>query len=231
MEEQFYLVWPCCLLGLLRSHVRPPVIASLTAVSFVLAVTWHHLAATQFDASVAEVLYRPDLRVDGLLLGVTIGVLHGFGLFEGRVPARLVQPAAGGAVVAIAVFMRWPLVLPTSVQHTLAVAFVALGSGIVVIERVRAPGAVLGRILEWRPLVWLGQLSYVLYLTHVPALKITRGVLDGASPALSTVVALAVAVAVSVAVHELVERPALRRKERYSIEPLPPSEDRSLGRA
>jgi peptidoglycan/LPS O-acetylase OafA/YrhL len=47
---------------------------------------------------------------------------------------------------------------------TLAVAPVALGSA-----------GWYGRLLDWRPLVWLGEISYEIFLLHVPIMAVTMG--------------------------------------------------------
>jgi peptidoglycan/LPS O-acetylase OafA/YrhL len=127
--------------------------------------------------------------------------------------------------VAVLIFMRWPQILPASTQATLAITAVVLAGGVLVLERVWAPSRLLSLGLEWPLLVRLGQLSYVV---HVPVLKITRHELDTTSLAVTTLVALVITLAISIAIHALVERPALRLKERFSAEPLPPDEEPTL---
>jgi peptidoglycan/LPS O-acetylase OafA/YrhL len=228
MEEQFYVLWPCVLVLLLRMRVQPQTIVSVAGAGFAAAAAWHYVAASALHTTPAAVLYRPDLRVDGLLLGVTIGAVHGFGWLDRapRSPA-LWRTLAWIAAVAVAVFMRWPQIVPTSAQATLGVTGVAIAAGFLVVERIWSPGSLLSRGLEWGPLVRLGQVSYVVYLVHVPALKVTRAVLDRAGIATTTLIALLLTLAVSTAIHLLVEVPALRLKERFSVEPLPPTEQGS----
>jgi peptidoglycan/LPS O-acetylase OafA/YrhL len=157
-----------------------------------------------------------------------IGALHGFGFLD-RPPRSHVpwQVASWLSLAAVVVFMRWPQLVPGRVQATLAITAAAVAAGLLIIERIWAPGSALGRFLEWVPLVRLGQLSYVVYLVHVPVLKILRRRLPGAGVISSTLIGLVLTLVISIAIHVLVERPALRLKERLSVEPLPPTEEGS----
>jgi peptidoglycan/LPS O-acetylase OafA/YrhL len=86
----------------------------------------------------------------------------------------------------------------------------AIATGVVIVNVVSgAPGYLRG-LLEFGPLVWVGRISYGLYLWHYPIFKATS------SLKLSWPVQLAVALAVTLAVtcfsYYLIERPALSLK-------------------
>jgi peptidoglycan/LPS O-acetylase OafA/YrhL len=48
---------------------------------------------------------------------------------------------------------------------------VALGVGIVLLQTVVAPIRLVSAILEWRPIVGVGRISYGLYLWHYPVTR------------------------------------------------------------
>ena len=72
--------------------------------------------------------------------------------------------------------------------------------------------------LEWRPLVWVGGVSYGLYLWHVPVLLVLRanGLLP-LNPWGATVVALPVALLLGWLSLRLVEEPAMAWSRRTKL--------------
>jgi peptidoglycan/LPS O-acetylase OafA/YrhL len=66
-------------------------------------------------------------------------------------------------------------------------------------------------VLRIRPLVWVGRVSYGLYLWHQPIMQELRPVLDGP---LSVAVLLALSLAAAALSYRLVETPFLRLKDR-----------------
>lgn len=165
IEEQYYLVWPL-LLFLLRRHVRRILwMVLLIAVgSFALNV-W----AVNRDASAA--FYLPPTRFWELMIGSVLAYIHVYRpqhLFAngGRFSNLL---AIGGAVLLAAalallnegrVFPGWWALLPT------------FGAALLIAA---GPGTWINRtILSDRRLVFVGLISYPLYLWHWPLLTYAR---------------------------------------------------------
>jgi peptidoglycan/LPS O-acetylase OafA/YrhL len=78
-----------------------------------------------------------------------------------------------------------------------------------------APGSVLGRVVNWRPVAFVGVLSYSLYLVHRPVLRLVEERLD-LPAAMETVIGLAISFALAYVMHRLVERPAATLRRRVS---------------
>lgn len=73
------------------------------------------------------------------------------------------------------------------------------------------PGGILNAVaqaLSWRPLVYLGEASFALYLIHAIALKATTAYLGSKAPPLLAV--LSIIVVIAIFAYELVEKPAQR---------------------
>ena len=86
-----------------------------------------------------------------------------------------------------------------------AVAFAAIIASLVL-----GTGAGL-RWLAWRPIAWIGTITYGLYLWHIPVIVFARG--NGLLPgdALSALVALPIAIGLGAASWYLLEQPFMRR--------------------
>lgn len=157
IEEQFYVVWPLLLFGIraVRAKYLPFVLA-IAAASFGLNILSVHA-----DPSAA--FYSPLSRAWELMLGAALVCLplERMSGVVGRADAR---SAAGLALIVIGLFAihnsmafpGWVALLPT------------LGTVLVISA---GPDALPNRaVLGAKMLVWIGLISYPLYLWHWPAL-------------------------------------------------------------
>jgi peptidoglycan/LPS O-acetylase OafA/YrhL len=89
----------------------------------------------------------------------------------------------------------------------------AIGFAGVIASIVLGTGAGL-RWLAWRPIAWVGTITYGVYLWHIPVIVFMRG--NGLLPggALSALVALPVAIALGAASWYLLEQPLMKRATR-----------------
>jgi acetyltransferase len=102
----------------------------------------------------------------------------------------------------------------------------AIAFGGIIASLVLGTGAGL-RWLAWRPLAWIGTITYGIYLWHIPVIVWANG--NGLLPggALSALVALPIAIALGAASWYLLEQPFMNRATRFSRTPRAPSEARS----
>jgi peptidoglycan/LPS O-acetylase OafA/YrhL len=198
IEEQFYWVWPVVMLVLLR-RVRS---AQRVMVWLVLAALVGMVAAPVI-ASVwgADAAYwSTPARMGEILIGAALAaVLHR----GAAVPrwAGWLTPVPLAAVLVVAV--TWPAASGPAYRGWLPVF--ALGSGLL-IAGLQVDGPV-RRILSLRPGVWVGTISYGIYLYHWPMFAVIttdRTGLDGVALAALRVCLTVAAAALS---YRLVERP------------------------
>ncbi len=197
-EEQFYILWPIILYAAVRFSTRAALSIAAVGISasFLLAVTLFMNGASGY-----RLFYAPDTRGVSILVGCALALCMTRRMLT---LARLEIPALAlllGLVLTMD-YTRLSLSGPPILLSALAAA--------VLIVRALREGSVVPRLLSLAPLVFLGRISYSLYLWHYPIFVWLGADAAGASPIDALAVSLAVAAACGS--YYLVERPFLRLK-------------------
>ena len=184
VEEQFYLVWPSLLLvGLLLLRKRPGG-GVAQPVATARWLTLPTLAMAAASALAMAELYQPgldptrvyegtDTRAFGLLIGAALAMAcAGRHPEKARRVSRLALDVAGLAGLVVIGLMIWRLgqYSPFIYRGGLVVLSVATAA---VVAAVACPGSLVGQLLAWRPLRWIGVRSYGIYLWHYPVIVLT----------------------------------------------------------
>lgn len=219
IEEQFYVVWPLLLWGLiLLTRARRVAMGILTLA----------LAAASFAA--LAVIAEPgldntrayegtDTRAGALLVGAALALLWRGGIYaKGEAdagPATAARRAPWWLDCAAGVGLATILTLmATMPDHTMALyqgglAALAIATAALVAAAAH-PRSITARALGVVPLRWIGERSYGIYLWHVPVIVfLPQGVLGG-SPWLRGMVVTAITLAISALSWTLVEDPIRR---------------------
>jgi peptidoglycan/LPS O-acetylase OafA/YrhL len=194
-EEQFYLVWPFVLFAALR--VGRLTAFTLTAGGAVGVVVLAIGLGVFTDVNGYRLTFAPDTRGISILVGCALALIPGSG-----------RPSlAGLEIPALALVLGLSLTLGDGISGPPIFVF-ALASAVLLVRCLDA-NAHMSRVLSVAPLVFLGRISYSLYLWHFPIL-IWLGV-DGPGLQGLDLVAVALALAAASASYYCVERPFLRR--------------------
>ena len=167
IEEQFYLVWPLVVLGVLKVWRSPRVLLIITVVAVVasaieMAVLFHP------STDPSRIYYGTDTRAQDILTGAAAGILlSGHGAASGKWAKSCFSWLA---VVAGGVFaLEWSRI-NASPNFTYRFGFLLADVmvSLVIVGVVKAPNGVPARILSFGPLTFVGRISYGLYLWHWP---------------------------------------------------------------
>ncbi len=133
---------------------------------------------------------------------------------RGRAARAAIQALALAGCGFLVVFMWKMQWFHDRAGLSYGLAMVSVVAAALILERVVAPTAVLTAVLENPALLWLGQISYSLYLIHVPVIVVVRRSIDGRA---SMAPAIALALVCGAALHYLVEAPFLRLKRGRTV--------------
>jgi peptidoglycan/LPS O-acetylase OafA/YrhL len=182
VEEQFYLLWPwLLLLALLVLRRAGGKSAKWLAVpTLLLAAGSAVLMAKLYQPGLdpTRIYEGTDTRACGLLVGAALAMIwpSRTGASMKRRVWLLDVAAAGGLVVVGFMIADVGEYSPFLYRGGLAVLALATAA---ILAAGAVPGSLVGRVLAWAPLRWLGVRSYGIYLWHYPVIVLS-------SPANST---------------------------------------------
>ena len=195
IEEQFYILWPAALVLVLRwPRAATALAAGVVVASLALAVS----GVVEPDRAFYALALRAwELGIGALLALVAIQA-------PGRTPGRRWRDAA--SVVALAGLGLFFLVLPWADRHPgLGTVLPVLATAVLIAA---GPDALANRwVLARREAVFIGLISYPLYLWHWPLLSFPFLILGETPPAWMRLAALAASFALAWASWRFVERP------------------------
>lgn len=203
IEEQFYLAWPLLLLVLVgRIGWR-----GLVAAAAGLALASAALMAYTYDASDPTVAYFGTFtRVHELLIGSLLAVAVWRGV---TLPASW-RWTAWLPLVGIVAMMATVSDVGSFYYRGGSVVFSLLTAWLLLALGAGSAGGGPTRMFTWRPVVWIGLVSYGIYLWHWPLILWLTPVRTGLDGFALAAVRIAVTIAVAAASFYLVERPIRR---------------------
>jgi peptidoglycan/LPS O-acetylase OafA/YrhL len=167
IEEQFYLIWPLIVLGMLKWwRRRGPLLVLAVVGALASAAEMFFLYHPGVDPS--RLYYGTDTRAQDLLVGAVVAIV-----LSTRRPATSRQSryrySALTLVAALAFGVVWSRLNESSAfPYRGGFLLADVLAALVILGVVQAPRELVARVLSWRPLTYLGQISYGLYLWHLP---------------------------------------------------------------
>ncbi len=167
VEEQFYLAWPLLLLGgvllarkLGNPDTRMRLWRILTITLFAVFLAW---SIIETNLSPATAYFSTATRAWELLLGAALAVWQ---------PTRLIPRAAASvlAIAGILAIAASAFVITPEMPFPGSIALLpTVGAALVILSGLGAPRwRWVMAPLSWRPVTYIGDISYSLYLWHWP---------------------------------------------------------------
>jgi peptidoglycan/LPS O-acetylase OafA/YrhL len=208
IEEQFYLAWPA-VVRFGGTRVLPWIAAAMLGIGSASRLLFLALGLPHPWTWCAT-----PTRLDP----IAIGILLCLGLRRGKVAApsgvgRLALALVGAAALWWAGFLMDPGQPPSALLALAGYPAVAIGAGLLLLAALGSRG-----FLAAPAIVWLGRISYGLYVFHELAIRTSRIGLEalGLSVRFTPLPALALTIATAAVSYRLLESPFLRLKERFA---------------
>ncbi|WP_204079860.1 acyltransferase family protein [Mycobacterium riyadhense] len=241
VEEQYYLVWPILLIAVTlllaaraKRYFAKTTVGHVRFATFVIATLGaiaSAAAAIVFtsDTTRDRIYFGTDTRAQALLVGAAASALlvrdwpslnRGWCLIRTRWGRRIARLLPIVGLAGLAAITHYATGSAGEFRHGLLIV-VATAAVLVVAPVALEQRGLVARILAWRPLVWLGTISYGVYLWHWPIFLALNGERTGWTGLGLFGARCALTVAVAFASWWLIEQPIRRwRPERVPLLPL-----------
>jgi peptidoglycan/LPS O-acetylase OafA/YrhL len=221
VEEQFYLLWPTLLyamfrLKLARRRIHLLVCAGILASAALRRVLYalHRTRGPEKAAQVIRLYMGLDTRADSLLVGCLVGLLASWGLVPRSPRFRFRAGVASLVSVAGLSYLALYRCLDHSQYYHGLFTAVALMIGAIIVRLLSGPSRLSSLLLESSPLVYVGRISYGLYLFHIPIIQWLRPAGLGWRFPGMTLLVVGLTLATALLSYGCIERPCLRLKDR-----------------
>jgi peptidoglycan/LPS O-acetylase OafA/YrhL len=222
VEEQFYLVWPIIVIGVLHlSRTFARGVRVLLAVGAIGAVASAVEMGLLYSpaANITRLYFGADTHAQSILIGSTLAcALTIVQLRRGQdgmaPPARARSARTLLSVVALAGLAGLFLLVCTQNGYSAfdyrgGFFLAGLSAAAIILGSVCVPGGLIARIMSLRPLVLLGTISYGAYLWHYPIYVFVDSERVGFAGLGLLALRFALTIAVATASYVLVERPVM----------------------
>lgn len=218
IEEQFYLLWPVVLVVALRVFRNRRSVMGLAAGLALLSCAWRLWLVTH-GAESPRTFNGLDTRADGLMVGCCLGIAFASGFVEGTMRQRVsaatkfLTPCALVGLGLLAALSRWD----ARWMHLGGFTVGALCAGWIITHLLVSRDTVLHVFLSNRALMWVGSVSYGLYLWHYAVFRTMSRF--GASNLTVLLAGSALTLAITAASYYLLEKPLLALRRRIDNAP------------
>jgi len=213
VEEHFYLFYPCLYLAMQKLHMPAAQQARLLWGLCALVLVWRCVLVLALHASADRTYMGSDTRLDSILFGCALAVWRNPVLdattYDIPLWKYVVAPLS---LLLLAVCLLIPIPF---FRETLRYSLQGIALTFLFIAAIRFRDTAYFRLLNWRPLAFIGMLSYSLYLLHYVVILGVRRTFAPMNPILQALIALAISLALAWGIYLLVERPCARLRRRF----------------
>ncbi|WP_414737977.1 acyltransferase family protein [Gemmata algarum] len=224
IEEQYYLLWPALLVLVHNFRFR----IGITAAFVFLSPLWIQLCYRWADGAEHINSWRTDIRLAPLAVGSLLAMVlatHRGHWFLSRSTVRGVWIATVAITTLIVVQLTSALDVPIIRAYRATISWLAVA--ILINCLIHDSRAVLTRLAQRKPIVWIGHLSYSIYLWQQPFAPHVTGA-DQSVWYRAAPVNIAFAISCDIASYYIIERPLMSLRKR--LQPIANDQSRTPNR-
>lgn len=211
VEEHYYLSFPFVALLLLRNGRRAVMLTTLVCIG-VAILLWRIYLVSE-GAPVSRTYLATDTRVDSILWGCLLALTLN-PVMDPPLPATRTQEvltlAVAVGVLLFCLAYRGPMFRETYRYTLQGIALLPL----FYLAVLRSNWPVF-RWLDWRPIRYIGTLSYTLYLVHLVVLYSLEYLLPGTPELLRAMLGALMSVGLAALSYQYMERPLARLRRKF----------------
>lgn len=173
IEEQFYIIWPLLIVGAFLCKMNKKQIVNLTLLLALLSALLMALFYSP-TADPSRVYYGTDTRAFSLLIGAALAFIWPSQKLSQTIPTSLRRSIdVIGTVCLIAILVMIVMVNQyDSFLYRGGMFLVSILTALLLAVLIH-PASTLSRLMTFKPLTWIGERSYGIYLWHYPIILFT----------------------------------------------------------
>ena len=214
VEEHFYLLFPLFYLAMQRWRLRGIHQAWLLWGLCATVLIWRYVLLMAMHAPSSRIFIGTDTRIDSILFGCALAVWNNPVLDQPVLAPNLLKYLL--LPLAIVVLLACAYVDNTVLAGTWNFSLEGVALTVLFIGAIRLHDWPLFRPLNWRPLAFIGVLSYTLYLVHDVLLKAMARAWKLPHASLRAALALSLSVLVAWVIYGVVEKPCARLRKQLT---------------
>ncbi len=214
IEEQFYIIWPLFLIGVLsQKWLRSTAIVSTMAI--IVAIIIIRFLRVEAGTPTHVLYYSTETRIDSLLIGCVAGFLFMWRLISQRCFETIFFSILAGLATVTSILIIVSVNEQTLDLYRIYLPLFTISTAVVILWISTNSTGSVNWFLGNKNLQWIGKISYGLYLWHYLSFELSREVFGTVSAQIVFGVILAFTIAATS--YYLLEVRFLKLKEQFEL--------------